>query len=183
MSSLEVTRNHRLTDLDVTVVNFTQTVGGVAANRGGSMGLAVDGAGRVLSLTGSIAPNTTLLGSYSLTPAAALTMVATGLKAPSITPKATGKTAGFETFTTGLASASYVQKSVFPTADGARAAYRVLFVQKLDEAYDVMVDAATGKVLHKTSLVQHESEGIVFPNYPGAPEGRQGGQDQLRSDA
>ena len=171
VGSLEVTRNHRLTDLDVTVVNLTQTVGGVAANRGGSMGMAVDGSGRVLSFTGSIAPNTTLLGAYTLTPAAALTMVATGLKAPAITPKASGKTAGFDTFTTGLASKSYVQKAVFPTASGARAAYRVLFVQALDEAYDVMVDASTGKVLHKTSLVQHESEGIVYPNYPGAPKG------------
>ena len=46
-------------------------------------------------------------------------------------------------------------------------------LQAMDEAYDVMVDASTGKVLHKISLVQHESEGIVFPNYPGAPKGGQ----------
>ncbi len=170
-SSLEVTRNHRLTDLDVTIVNLTQTVGGVTFNRGGSMGVAVDGSGRVLSVTGSIAPNTALLGGYTLTPAAALTMAAAGLKAPSITPKASGKTAGFDKFTTGLASASYVQKAVFPTAGGARAAYRVLFVQALDEAYDVMLDATSGKVLYKSSLVHNDSEGIVYPNYPGAPKG------------
>ena len=171
VSALSVTRNHKLAKLDVTVVNLTQTVNGVPASRGGSMGLAVDGKGRVLSLTGSIAPNTSLLGSYKLAPSAALTMVGTALNAPKVTPKAAGTTAGFDKFKTGLASESYVKKAVFPTADGARAAYRVLFIQSLDEAYDVLVDAETGKVLYKKSLVQHESEGIVFPNYPGAPKG------------
>ncbi|MGA8848141.1 MAG: M36 family metallopeptidase [Nocardioides sp.] len=171
VTSLEVTRDHRLTDLDVTVVNLTQTVGGVAAVRGGSMGMAVDGAGRVLSFTGSIAPNTTQLGSWSLTPSRALTGAAAAFGAPSLTLKAGQEIAGFTSFATGLAADSYVQKAVFPTADGARAAYRVLFVQALDEAYDVLVDAETGEVLHQRSLVQHESEGIVYPNYPGAPGG------------
>ncbi len=171
VSSLSVTRNHKLAKLNVTVVNLTQTVDGVAASRGGSMGLAVDGKGRVLSLTGSIAPKTALLGSYKLAPSAALTMVASALHAPSITTKADGSAAGFDKFKTGLASESYVKKAVFPTADGARAVYRVLFIQSLDEAYDVLVDAETGKVLYKQSLVQNEAEGIVYPNYPGAPGG------------
>ncbi len=171
VASLAVTRDHRLTDLDVTVVNLTQTVAGVRAVRGGSMGMAIDGSGRVLSFTGSVAPVTRQLGGWSLTPSAALTRVAAAFSAPAVTPKAGKQVAGFTTFKTGLAAESYVQKAVFPTADGARAAYRVLFVQALDEAYDVLVDATTGKVLHQRSLVQNEAEGIVYPNYPGAPKG------------
>ncbi|HSE72549.1 MAG TPA: M36 family metallopeptidase [Nocardioidaceae bacterium] len=169
--ALEVTRDHRLTGVDVTVVNLTQTVGGVAAVRGGSLGLAVDGDGRVLSLTGSVTPRTDLLGSYSLTPALALTKAGAAVGATNLVPAADGKIAGFDRFETGLASQSFVQKAVFPTADGVRAAYRVLLVKKLDEAYDLVLDAATGTVLYQTSLVHHEAEGIIYPNYPGAPKG------------
>lgn len=171
VDTLKVTRDHRLTDVDVTVVNLTQTVNGVAARRGGSLGLAVDGQGRVLSFTGSLSPRTNLLGGWTLTPAAALTTAATGFGVKSLTPKAAGSTAGFQKFSTGLASASYVQKAVFPTAEGARAAYRVLLVTALDEGWDLLVDATTGTVLHQSSLVQHEAEGIVYPNHPGAPLG------------
>ncbi len=171
VSALEVTRDHKLTGIDVTIVNLTQRVGGVSAFRGGSMGMAVDGEGRILSFTGAIAPKTNLLGGFALTPSAALTSVAATLGAPSVTPKAAGSVAGFDSFTTGLASKSYVQKAVFPTSDGVRAAYRVLLVKQLDEAYDVLVDATTGAVLYKSSLVQHEAEGIIYPNYPGAPKG------------
>jgi len=171
VTALEVTRDHRLTGIDVTVVNLTQTVDGVKAVRGGSMGLAVDGDGRVLSVTGSVAPNTGRLGSYLLTPGLALSKVGASLGASSLAPKATAAVAGFTAYKTGLASESYVAKAVFPTADGARAAYRVLFVKDLDEAYDILVDAQTGDVLYKTSLVHHESDGLVFENYPGAPEG------------
>ncbi len=171
VSSLQVTRDHRLTDLDVTIVNLVQSFDGVPAFRGGSMGLAVDGQGRVVSVTGAIAPAASLLGSWTLGPAAALTKVAAGLGAPAVSPKADGDIAGFDTFTTGLATPSYVQKVVFPTTEGARAAYRVLFVKELDQAWDVVVDASSGAELYRSSLVQHESEGIVYPNYPGAPLG------------
>ena len=168
---MKVTRDHKLAQLDVTIVNLTQTVSGVALSRGGSMGMAIDGSGRVLSFTGSLARNTSPLGSYSLSPTAALTKVGTALDAPTITLKAAGTTAGFQKFDTGLASESYVTRAGFPTADGIRAAYRVLFVKALDEAYDVIVDAETGEVLYQTSLVHNEAEGIVYPNYPGAPGG------------
>ena len=72
-----------------------------------------------------------------------------------------------------FAASSYVKKVAFPTADGARAAYSVLFVEHLDEGYQVVVDAETGKQLYKSSLVQHESGGTIYDNYPGAPAGGQ----------
>jgi hypothetical protein len=44
----------------------------------------------------------------------------------------------------------------------------VLFIEKLDEAYDVLVDAQSGAILRRASLVAHSgSEGTVYENFPG----------------
>src|SRR5512139_732401 len=147
VSGLRVTRNHELTGVDVTVVDLAQTFGGVTATRGGSVGLAVDSAGRVLAVTASVTPKTSVVGSYLLSPTLALTKAASSLGV-TISPTAAGDVAGFTKFKTGLAGASYVEKTAFPTADGAQAAYRVLLVSKLDEAWDMVVDAGSGKVLY-----------------------------------
>jgi len=171
VDSLRPTTDHKLTGVDVTIVNFVQTVGGVAASQGGSMTVAVDGEGRVVSYAGSVARDMDLVGSFDLGATRALLKAGSALGAGSFVPEAAGEVAGFAKFKTGLGAASYVQKAVFPTADGARAAYRVLFVERLDEGYDMMLDSRTGEVLYKSSLVQHESEGTVYPNYPGAPKG------------
>lgn len=171
VSALRVTRDHKLTGIDVTIVDLVQVVDGVAASRGGSMGMAVDGRGRVLTFTGSVARDTDVLGGFSLTPLVALTKAASTLGVTSLVPTRDGTVAGFSRFKTGLAAPSYVQRTMFPTADGARAAYRVLMVKKLDQAYEMVLDARSGAVLFKRSLVQHEAEGIIYPNYPGAPKG------------
>jgi hypothetical protein len=170
VSAMRVTRDHKLTGVDVTIVNLAQTFNGVTAARGGSIGLSVDSAGRVLSATASVTPDTTVVGSYLLSPALALTKAGAALGV-TVTPTAGGEVAGFDTFKTGLVAESYVKKTVFPTADGAMAAYRVLLIEKLDKAWDMVVDAKSGKVLYKKSLVQDDSEGTVYPNYPGAPKG------------
>ncbi len=170
VAAMKVTRDHRLTGIDVTAVNLAQTFGGLTAARGGSMGLAVDGQGRVLSVTASVTPVTSVTGSYLLTPARALAKAGSALGL-AVAPTAVGRVAGFTKFRTGLAAESYVKKAVFPTADGARAAFRVLLVEKLDEAWDLVVDARSGAVLYKKSLVQREAEGTVYENYPGAPRG------------
>ena len=84
----------------------------------------------------------------------------------------TGTKAGYDVFARGpFAASSYVKKVAFPTSDGARAAYSVLFIEKLDEGHQVVVDAETGKQLYKSSLVQTDSGGTVYDNYPGAPQG------------
>ena len=49
----------------------------------------------------------------------------------------------------------------------------MLFIEHLDEGYQVVVDAETGKQLYRSSLVQHESGGTIYDNYPGAPAGGQ----------
>ncbi len=159
VAALRVTRNHPLSGIDVTIIDLAQVFDGVTASRGGSMGMAVDGRGRVLTFSGSVARAADLLGSHLLTPAVALTRAGSSLGLTSLVPQVDGEVAGFSRFRTGLGAPSYVQKVAFPTADGARAAYRVLMVKKLDEAYDMVVDARSGAVLYKKSMVHHEAEG------------------------
>ena len=178
IAAMTVRRDHLLPGTGTRVVNLTQTFGGIPAARGGSVGIAVASDGRVLSYTGSTSRSTGLLGGFSLSPEQAVSAVASALSSvTSYAPVLSGATrAGYQVVDAGpFAAASYVKKSVLGTADGGRAAYRVLFVKSLDEAYDVMVDGSTGQVLFQRSLVQHEGpldpEGTVYKNYPGAPKG------------
>ncbi len=174
VASLRVTRDHVLPGTGTHVLRLVQTFGGVEAGRGGTLSVAVQQDGSVLSYTGETSRSGALLGAFALSPSAALVKAA-GLMAPGVafTPKKTGTQAGYDTFDRGpFAASSYVKKVAFPTATGARAAYSVLFVKDLDAGWQVVVDAVTGKELYRTSLVQHESSGgTVYPNYPGAPKG------------
>jgi extracellular elastinolytic metalloproteinase len=175
IDALELRRNHVLPGTGTHVVQFTQTFGGITAAKGGSLGLAVTRDGSILNYTGETIRHGDVLGSYALSPGRALQTVATRF-APAVpfTATATGTAADYDSFARGpFAGPSYVRKAVFPTADGPRTAYSVLFVEQLDEAWQVVVDAATGKELYRTSLVEHESGGTIYDNYPGAPAGGQ----------
>jgi hypothetical protein len=175
VSALRLRRDHVLPGTGTHVVQFVQSFGGVAAARGGSLGLAVRRNGAVLSYTGETVRSTGLTGSFKLTAGQALQDVAgalTGVTDLVATP--TGTRAGYTVFAKGpFAASSYVKKVAFPTAGGARAAYSVLFIEQLDRAYQVVVDAETGKQLYRESLVDHEAGGTIYDNYPGAPAGGQ----------
>ena len=175
VTTLTVSRDHELPGTGTHVVTLTQVFDGVQAVHGGRLNLAVTNDGKVLSYGGNPTRGDGLDGSYSLSAGEALDSVAGKLAAGvDFTPDATGETAGYTTFARGpFAAGSYATKVAFPTADGARAAYRVLFVEKLDEAWDTVVDAQTGDILFRDSLVDHESEGTVYENFPGAPKGGQ----------
>ena len=176
ITGLDLRRDHVLPGTGTHTVQFTQTFDGVAAARGGSLGLAVTKDGSVLNYTGETVRDGALSGSYKLGPADALKGAAGKLAlAIAFDPSKTGTKAGYDVFAKGpFAASSYVKKVAFPTNSGARAAYSVLFIKKLDEAWQVVVDAETGKELYRTGLVQHESSGgTVYDNYPGAPAGGQ----------
>ena len=181
VEALAVSRDHELPGTGTRVVTFTQVFDGVEAVQGGRLNVAVTRDGKVLSYGGNPTRGSGLAGSFALSPAEALGAVATKLAgAAGFTPQATGEQAGFTTFAKGpFAASSYVQKAAFPTRDGAVAAYRVLFVEKMDEAWETVVDARTGAVLFKTSLVQHESEGTVYENFPG--DAGKGGSPVVKS--
>ncbi|MDQ1626830.1 MAG: extracellular elastinolytic metalloproteinase [Actinomycetota bacterium] len=173
VGALKVTRDHALPGTGTHVVTFTQVIGDVAAVHGGRLNVAVTKDGKVLSYAGNPTRGDALAGAFTLSAGDALSAVARKL-APGVafTPDAIGSQAGYTTFAKGpFAASSYVKKVAFPTKDGARAAFQVLFIQALDEAYDAVVDASTGEVLFQHSLVDRESEGTVYENFPGAPKG------------
>jgi hypothetical protein len=174
VAALAVTRDHALPGTGTHVVDFQQVVGGVQTVAGGRLIVAVTNTGRILSYAGNPAPSPSgLAGPYVLSSAQALDKVA-GALAPGVafTANQTGNAAGYDVFARGpFATVQRVAKAAFLTADGARPAYRVLFTPKLDEATDVVVDAGTGAILYRQSLVAHDAEGEVYENFPGAPQG------------
>ncbi len=176
VQALAVARDHVLPGTGTHVVSFVQTFAGAPAARGGRLNVAVASDGRVLSYAGESAPGTTLVGTWVLGEAAALVKVASAL-APgtAYAPTATGTQAGFTTFGRGpFAGPGYVRKVAFPTRTGPVAAYKVFFLKSQSEAWEVIVDATTGAVLHRVSVVQSEdAHGTVYDNYPGAANGGQ----------
>jgi len=177
VEALEVTGDHELPGTGTRVINFAQTFGGVETSRGGSMTVAVTDDGRVLSYSGATVRGGELAGDWEMDAGAALTAVASDLAGQELTGTdltPTGEQAGYQVFDKGpFAASSYVRQIAFPTADGVVPAYRVLFIEALDEGWDVVVDARSGEELYRSSLVQHEGEGTVYENFPGAPGGGQ----------
>lgn len=172
VAALDVVRDHELVGTGTHVVTFAQIFGGVRAVRGGHLSVAVASDGRVLSYAGDPARSGTLLAPHQLSTAEGLLAVAARLAPGAFTPTLTGQRAGFQVFARGpFAAESYVERAAFPTASGARPAYRVLFVKALDEAWDTVVDAVTGEILYRAGLVAHEAEGTVYENHPGAARG------------
>ncbi len=173
VTALKLLRDHKLPDSSLHVVQFAQSFDGVAAVRGGRMSLSVDSDGRVWSYTGSTTRGAKLTGDWQLAPATAIEKVADALAAGvSYAATISGSQAGYQVVDAGPFGAdSYLKKAVFPTADGAVPAYRVLFVKGLSEGYDTVVDATSGKILYRRSLTDDASEGTVYENYPGAANG------------
>ncbi len=172
VADLVVTQDHVL-GTGSHVVNFARTESGVRAVHGGSMTIVVRDDGAVESFAGQLARSSDLRGQWKLGAGTALEAVS-GALAPDVdfTARALKKDAGFQVFERGpFAAPSYVRRTIFATSEGPRAAYQVLFVQELDTAYDVVVDAVSGKVLYRASLVDHEAKGLVYPNHPGAEAG------------
>lgn len=192
VDALQVVRDHRLPGGVGTVLSFTQTFDGVPSGIGAILTVVVDGKGRVLSYSGDPVRTDALTGSFTLSSAQALTSaVASILPKSGFVAKATGKTAGgYEEFAKSVFdTVQYARKIAFPTSAGARAAYATLVVKSKDEAWAVIVDAATGDSLFRKSLVAHEKavgsaadpeapNGLVFENYPGAAKG---GKQVLKS--
>ena len=182
VAALAVVRDHTIPGTGTHAVTFAQVFGGVQAVHGGRLNVAVTKDGRVLSYAGTPQRSSGLVGGWStLSEAGALAKAAAEL-APGVafSPAPTGSRAGYTTFAAGpFAAGSYVKKAVFPTRDGARAAYRVLFVKALDEAWDAVVAADNGAVLYSTSIVDHAAEGTVYENFPGDPD--KGGSPVVKS--
>ena len=67
---------------------------------------------------------------------------------------------------------------LFGDAQEVRLAWRVLLFTGDGGVYDAVVDAGSGKLLYRASLV-HDIAARAFDNYPGAPAGRRAGGQGL----
>ena len=175
VDGLALVRDHVLPGTGTHTINFVQTAGGVAAARGGRLGVAVTKDGRVLSYAGDPTPGSALTGGWVLGEAGALLKVA-GALAPGVafTPKADGTQAGYTTFAKGpFGGPSYAKRVTFGTRSGSVAAYKVYFIKSPQEAWEVIVDGTTGRTLYRASVVNHaeDPQGTVYDNYPGAAKG------------
>ncbi|MDQ4084970.1 MAG: M36 family metallopeptidase [Actinomycetota bacterium] len=173
VAGLAVSADHVLTT-GTHVVSFAQTFDGVEAVHGGSMSVTVRENGAVESYAGQSIRHADLDGAWEMSAAQALDNVSGALAGDvDLTPEAVGTQAGYTKFARGdFAAGSYVKKVAFAEHGGARAAYQVLFVKEQDQAWDVIIDARSGEVLFRDSLVDHsDPEGTVYENFPGAPQG------------
>ncbi len=128
-------------------VEFMQTVEGVPIVDS-SLEAHLDEDGRLLSITGGLVPDPTLVDSDpEVTHAEALDAAAEGVGAP---------------------DAAYEGSLVAYTAgDELRLAWRVLVNAASTGHYDTLVDAASGEVVRRTNLVKFAGSAQVFDNYPG----------------
>ncbi|PTX60802.1 fungalysin/thermolysin propeptide [Melghirimyces profundicolus] len=174
VDKLQLVRDYALPGTGLHPVTFQQTFDGTAAAAGGRVIVAVAEDGKVLSVSASAQPSASLEGSFQLSAADALDKVASSL-APQVdfTPGESKEEKGWHVFPGGnFPAGQRVKKAVFPMGKTVRPAWRILFIGKLNEGYEVLVDAETGKFLFKRSLVNHSGpEGSVFENFPGAPAG------------
>jgi extracellular elastinolytic metalloproteinase len=175
IDSLSLIRNYKVPGTGLQPVTFQQTFNGLESIYGGRIIVAVNKDGKILTVTGNVSRSNTLKDEFTLSSSEALSK-AIAINTPSIqlVPKQLKTENGWEVFDGGeiLPTVQRVKKAAFVTENGVRPAYRVLFIEKLDQAYEVVIDGVTGERLFQRSLVNHlEPTGSIFENYPGAPKG------------
>ena len=153
-------------------VSFVQTVAGVPVFGNGVKG-HVTGDGRLVQIDGApVADLPVSLGAPRLSAAAARDTAVVDVFGSSRASMASQVGAERRTRFTGGDQAQLV---VFQTLGGPRLAWQTL---TLREGYLHVVDAATGRVLFRQSLVSKDT-GLAWNNYPGAPAGGEQGRRQL----
>ncbi|WP_408009793.1 M36 family metallopeptidase [Pseudalkalibacillus sp. A8] len=176
IDSLKVIRDYAMKGTGLHPVTFQQTFDGIESVYGGRIIVAVNKDGKILSVTSNASRSKSLAGDFELSSADALNN-AVEIEAGDLayTPKSLGTEHGWDVFDGGdvLPADQRVKKATFITKEGVRPAYRVLFIEELNEGYELVIDAETGKELYKRSLVDHlfEPEGLIFENYPGSTKG------------
>lgn len=190
VKALAVSRDYTNPTSRTHVITFTQVFGGLRAVFGGRLNVSVTRDGRILNYTGDPRPSANLSAKQQLTSADAVAAVARS-KAPraAYRPAVTGRSGVWTRFARGpFGGAQYARPAAFPTAQGVRPAYEVIFTASTSDMIDAAVDAVTGKILYRQSLTADESDnettpgpgvsaaakvkgpaGLAFLYYPGAP--------------
>ncbi len=179
ISSLKVIKEFKMPGTGMHPVTFQQIVDGIESAYGGRLIVTVTKDGRIASVSGNINPDggTGFSEGFRLSAADALKNVLAEYKPDvSIDMLAALKDeAGWKVFDGGnvLPAEQRVKKAAFFTSNEIRPAFRVLFIEELNKASEVIIDGATGEKLLERPLVQYlfDPEGLVFENYPGAEKG------------
>jgi extracellular elastinolytic metalloproteinase len=154
VQALTVTRDYANPSSGTHVITFTQVFGGLPAVFGGRLNVAVTRSGRILSFTGDARPSASLAAQPTLSISSAVAALAKSA-APRAAYRAsvTGKSGIWTQFAPGpFGRPQYARAAAFPTAQGVRPAYEVVFTDSASDMTDAAVDAVTGKILYSQSL-------------------------------
>lgn len=152
--ALTVSRDYINPTSRTQVITFTQMFGGLPAVFGGRLNVAVTRTGRILSFTGDARPSASLSAQPKLSMSSAVSALARS-KAPGDAYRAsvTGKTGIWTRFAQGpFGGPQYARAAAFPTAQGVRPAYEVIFTSSTSDMIDAAVDSVTGKILYTQPL-------------------------------
>ncbi|MDQ1590452.1 MAG: hypothetical protein QOG71_1079 [Pyrinomonadaceae bacterium] len=154
---------------------FEQTYQGLRVE-GRGVGVIMDGEGRVKSVSGPYQKDLNLQLNSSLDGAAAVAKAQSDLakfKVQWVQGVADVLNPALDKITSqlGAMAVPHPQLNVFPTADGARLAYKFLvFSRNPFGAFKYQIDAATGEVLYREDIVRYQQQlqpsADVFPTYP-----------------
>jgi extracellular elastinolytic metalloproteinase len=153
----------------LTTIRFPQSVGGIPAFDS-ELRAATDKQGRLIMVGGSPAH---ALSVDSVTPAIsaeeAMAVISRSVGAGAGPPVASRS--GGARRTTTFATGDVARLVLFVTAKGARLAWHVTDQAGAKGTWDAVVDAKTGRLLHRQSLTDYDATTLSYPRYPGAPQG------------
>jgi hypothetical protein len=173
MGTLRLKRNTPA--LGGNLLYFEQTYQGLRVE-GRGIGVVMDGEGRVKSVSGPYQKDLNVALNPSLDGAAAVAKAQTDLakfKVEWVQGVADVLNPALDKLTSqlGAMAVPHPQLNVFPTADGARLAYKFLvFSRNPFGAFKYQIDAATGEILYREDIVRYQQQlqptADVFPTYP-----------------
>jgi len=173
MGTLRLKRNTEA--LGGNLLYFEQTYQGLRVE-GRGVGVIMDGEGRVKSVSGPYQKDLNLELNPSLDGATAVAKAQSDLakfKVEWVQGVADVLNPALDKLASQLGpmAVPHPQLNVFPTADGARLAYKFLvFSRNPFGAFKYQIDAATGEILYREDIVRYQQQlqpsADVFPTYP-----------------
>ena len=149
-------------------LSFIQAVGGIPVF-GNGIQANVAGDGRLINVVGSpVSALPATAGAPGI--AADKARAAANASVEKTTKAATMTVVGGPRRTTRFSNGDQADLAYFMTAGGIRLAWQTLTAPDSRELYTSIVDAESGKVLYRRSLVESDS-GLAWDNYPGAAKG------------
>ena len=149
-------------------VSFIQTVDDIPVFGNGIQGNVARG-GRLINVIGSpVAALPSSAGAPAIGAEAA--RASANLSVDAAVPPATAEAQGGPRQTTVFSNGDRAELAYFVTTGGPQLSWQTMTAPNSKELYTSIVDAVSGKVLYRRSLVNSDT-GSVWDNYPGADKG------------